>query len=202
MKRKVVVILTLAVVAISMFVPSTNANGPIPGDDWTVDDSTKTITWTGLNDASDIALGEIAQVSAPIEELEPGIHRITSTGPSAGFRWQNLTKAAGAANGTCPPADGICWAVQPDGSYLWTGASDGTVDIHQGNAASLAAIRSGAIFKFTPTITGTIIISNGYVNGVPVNTNVGVTPGECVVTSAGSSGGFRWTPDPGFGWRK
>lgn len=140
-------------------------------------------------------------VSGPIDALPEGRHEISSIGSNGGFRWQSGTKVAGGNEGTCPPADGVCWSQQADGSYVWTGATNGDVDIHQGDEASLAAIRGGAIFTFSPTVSGTLIIDHGQINDVPIAGSVNVSPGNIRITSPGESGGFRWTPLPGIGWR-
>jgi len=140
------------------------------------------------------------KVDAPIDALQPGVHTVTSTGPSAGFRWQ-VAKVVAAGGHQCPPEDGICWNIS-DNTMTWYGQQDGSVDIHQGDATSLAAIRGGTTAVFNYTVPCTLIITSGVVNGTPVSGNQNLTAGAYQITSPGQSGGFRVTPINGQGWRK
>lgn len=102
--------------------------------------------------------------------------------------------------------DGCDWTISDsDRTLTWTGPTDGSKDIHQGTNPSITAIRAGYTATFTTTVPGEIIITTGTVDGVAyiTETRVHLDPGTHIVTnSVGESGGFRWTPDDGYGWRR
>jgi len=105
----------------------------------------------------------------------------------------------------CPPNDGICWSYDNNAETMtWYGASDGSCDIHQAMGLALDSIRGGFTAHFTTTVKGVLLITVGEVNGTPITGTIEITlpSGDNTVTSPGPSGGFRWTPLEGIGWRK
>lgn len=105
-------------------------------------------------------------------------------------------------------ADGQFWKLDESSKTLtWIGLEDGSVDVHQGSVELLALIQKGYIFKFQTSVPGTIIISNGAINGFnytdpSTSKSIAVSAGSFIITSPGNVGGFRWTPQQGYGWRK
>lgn len=101
--------------------------------------------------------------------------------------------------------DGAAWLIdEPTKTMAWIGPNDGTCDIHQGVAPAIEAIRNGYEVTFITTVPGQLLLTIGTVDGVKYNneTLIELAVGEHVVTdSIGLSGGFRWTPNPGIGWR-
>jgi len=113
-----------------------------------------------------------------------------------------VAHAQGPPEEGCPPDDGTCWNLDQENQVMsWYGAEDGRVDIHQGTGQILGAIRDGWVAIFETTVPGRIIITTGTINGNPVSGPVQVEAGTYEVISAGPSGGFRWTPLDGYGWR-
>ena len=110
------------------------------------------------------------------------------------------------APSACPPGDGVCWSYDHfHRTMTWTGFdSGGFADIHQGNTESLNAIRAGYEATLVTTITGTMVISVGEVDGIAItkpDQDIVLGPGRHVVkNSTGEAGGFRWSKTPW--WRK
>lgn len=140
-----------------------------------------------------------------------------STGPTGGFRWTPKKDAGwqvGASQG-CPPQDGICWERQPDGSYKWTGAVDGSADVHQAShPEALAWIRQGGSVTLQTTVPMQVVGTchvRVTLNGVlieerhdcgKINTPIKVGPGTLVLDrSTTDQGGWRLSPQEGYGWR-
>lgn len=100
------------------------------------------------------------------------------------------------------PCEGKCWqADKAARTLVWTGPQNGMEDIHLVGSA-LDALKSGFEATFTTTVPGTVLITDGTVDGTTVAksaTGIEVRVGTHKVTS---TSGFRWTPAAGYGWRK
>jgi hypothetical protein len=109
------------------------------------------------------------------------------------------------ATGIVTYDDGAAWLLDPTNKTMtWIGKTNGDSDINQTATFAINAIESGYAAYFETTVPGKILITIGVVDGVLYNneTLVSIAAGEHTVTdSIGLSGGFRWSPCDGYGWR-
>lgn len=91
-----------------------------------------------------------------------------------------------------------CQMWTTNGSTMsWVGPTDGTMSICQ-TGDWLKLIRAGRTTIFSVSVPGTMEITTGFYS----TTVAGNMTTYTVINSSGPSGGFRWTPLPGYGWRR
>ncbi|MDP4009518.1 MAG: hypothetical protein Q8P53_00885 [Candidatus Shapirobacteria bacterium] len=89
------------------------------------------------------------------------------------------------------------WTKNTNGSMSWVGPTDGTMSICQ-TGTWLDWIRAGHTAVFSVSVPGTLEITTGSYSTQVTGNVITYT----VINSSGPSGGFRWTPQQGYGWRR
>jgi hypothetical protein len=97
------------------------------------------------------------------------------------------------------PTGNDCQMWATNGSTMsWVGPSNGTMDICQVGTWLDWIRSSGHTTIFSVTVPGTMQITVGSYS----TTVAGNMTTYTVINSSGPSGGFRWTPQQGYGWRR